>query len=174
MLTAVVSWDEDEDLGGWRRKAGWVHTGAGAGSSSHRRSLAASSTQAQTSNMCSHRDGPSGEIGPIPRPPEPSAHVLPAPARPTTAVWVLLDHLVRHDQAAYRSVADGLDFTGRTRGVLLRDTWIRSSRGLWLAKVNYSVRYADGRTDVALFHEQLIPAYALLKRSDNNPIGSQP
>jgi hypothetical protein len=124
--------------------------------------------------MCSYRDRPAGEIRPLPRPPEPSAHVLSAPARPTAAVWVLLDHLAEHDPAAYRFVADGLDFTGRTRGVLLRDTWVRSSRGLWLAKVNYSVRYADGRADVGLFHEQLIPAYALLKRSDNKPIRSHP
>jgi hypothetical protein len=124
--------------------------------------------------MRSHEDRLAGELGPLSQPPEPSAHVLPTPARPTTAVWAPLDHLVQHDPATYRSVADGLDFTGRTRGVLLRDTWIRSSRGLWLAKVNYSVRYADGRSEVGLFHEQLIPAYALLKRSDNKPIGSHP
>lgn len=63
-------------------------------------------------------------------------------------------------------VPDGLDMTGQVRGLLTG--WHRSVDGDWLALVNFSIPYADGRRQMHL-SGQLVPAYALRPReTDKN------
>jgi hypothetical protein len=122
--------------------------------------------------MCSNDEPDSLSLSWRPPPaPAIARHGAPAKLAPVRPVWVLLDQMVRHDPAAYRSVADGLDFTGRARGVLYTETWRRSARGVWLAFVNYQVHYSDGRPRPLLLREQLVPGYALRPREDNHPLG---
>ena len=106
-------------------------------------------------------------------PPAPAiaSHAAPATLDPTTTVWVRLDRIVIPDPATDRAIDEGLDYTGRARGVLKTNTWFRSSRGTWLATVTYEVHHADRRPRPRLFADQVIPAYALQKRHDNRPLG---
>jgi hypothetical protein len=87
------------------------------------------------------------------------------PARP---VWVDLEQLCRHDPATAATVIDGLDLTGRAPGMLQR--WRRSGRGDWLGVVHYSVGYIDGRHRRELFTNQLVPAYVLQPRHNDQPL----
>lgn len=93
----------------------------------------------------------------------------PAPAPYARPVWVQLDQLFGNDPAHDQAVVDGLDLTGRTRGMLLG--WRRGSRGDWLGVVTYQIRYADGRAQVTVWSEQLVPVVALSKRADLVPLG---
>lgn len=104
-------------------------------------------------------------------PPAPAIADFAAPTTvpPLTEVWVLLDELAGTDLAKPRTLGDGLEMTGRARG-LLRE-WRRGSRGEWFGMVNYQVHYADGRPKPALFFEQFVPAEALLPRADRVPLG---
>lgn len=93
----------------------------------------------------------------------------PGPRPPTRTVWVHLDQLFDHDPARDQAVVDGLELTGRARGILLG--WKRGSRGDWLAVVNYQIHYADGRRQPTVWSEQLVPAAAVSLRDDNHPLG---
>ena len=129
------------------------------------------------SSRDSHADDGQTEVeynhGPAKTPPAPAiaSHTAPAKLDPTTAVWVLLGRIVIPDPVTDRAIDDGLDYTGRARGVLKTNTWFRSSRGIWLAEVTYQVRHADRRPRPRLFADQVVPAYALEKRYDNRPLG---
>ena len=84
--------------------------------------------------------------------------------------WVHLEHL--HPRPApdqRRVVIDGLDWTGRVRG--LRHQWLRTVDGVWLGVVTYELGYADGREDGwLLLPEQVLPASALSPRSGDKPL----
>ena len=99
-----------------------------------------------------------------PPPPAIANFAAPAEVPRVRPVWVLLEQVCRHDPALARTVVDGLDMTGRAKGFL--SEWRRSSRGEWLGVVNYEVRYADGREHTVWWRDQMVPAYALLPRSD--------
>lgn len=97
----------------------------------------------------------------------PEVHGPPPPT--LTRVWVLLGQIcIRSEDAPHRVVADGLDLSGRTRGLL--SGWHRSVRGDWLGVVNFYVPYADGRRSRLYLSNQLVPAYALRPRDDSWPI----
>lgn len=116
------------------------------------------------SNMCSNV--PEWQPGPAP------AIVgfgAPAPAPYARPVWVHLDLLFGHDPARDQAVVDGLELTGRARGMLLG--WRRGSRGDWLGVVTYQIHYADGRPQPTVWSEQLVPVTALSKRADLVPLG---
>lgn len=83
-------------------------------------------------------------------------------------VWVDLDKLF-WGAASDQAVFDGLDITGRTRGLLYR--WLRSSRGDWMAEVNFQIFYSDGRPEPTVWYRQLVPGYALSPRDNNLPLG---
>jgi hypothetical protein len=93
----------------------------------------------------------------------------PAPAPDARPVWVNLDLLFGRDPACDQAVVDGLELSGRTRGMLLR--WRRGSRGDWLGVVTYQIHYADGRPQPTLWSEQLVPVTALSQRADLVPLG---
>lgn len=111
------------------------------------------------SNMCSSFDDW--------RPPPPPAiarFAAPAEIPQVKPVWVLLEQVCVHDPTLARTVVDGLDMTGRAPGFLTE--WRRSGRGEWLGVVNYEVRYLDGREATVWWRDQMVPAYALLPRTD--------
>jgi hypothetical protein len=116
------------------------------------------------SNMCSN--APEWRPGPAPAI---AGHGAPAVAPDARPVWVHLDLLFDHDAARDQAVVDGLDLTGRTRGMLLG--WRRGSRGDWLGIVTYQIHYADGRPQPTLWSDQLVPVTALSKRADLAPLG---
>lgn len=93
----------------------------------------------------------------------------PAELEPVRAVWVTLDGLRLADPHRPATIGDGLDFAGRSRGVL--HEWRRGARGEWFGVVTYGVGYADGRARIAVFRRQLVPAHALRPRADNDPVG---
>jgi hypothetical protein len=101
--------------------------------------------------------------------PATAAFAAPTPIRHARPVWVDLDALFAHDPAGNQAVVDGLDLTGRTRGLLLE--WRRGARGDWLGVVNYQIHYADGRPQPTIWSEQLVPATALSPRTDSVPLG---
>lgn len=88
--------------------------------------------------------------------------------RSLTPVWVLLEAInVRVPGMPRHVVPDGLDMTGHARGLLTG--WHRTVDGDWLALVNFSIPYADGRRHKLKLSNQLAPAYALRPReSDTN------
>lgn len=95
-------------------------------------------------------------------PPLPPGPVHTEPAR-LTPVWVQLDALnVRVPGQPSHFVPDGLDMTGQVAGLL--SGWHRTAKGDWLAIVNFSVPYADGRRHKLRISGQLVPAYALRPR----------
>jgi hypothetical protein len=104
----------------------------------------------------------------FPHRPDPNYTTAPRSHAATRPVWVQLDRLFAHDPAVDQAVVEGLDLTGRTRGMLLG--WKRGSRGDWLAVVNYQISYADGRTQPTTWREQLLPADAVSPRSDSVPL----
>ena len=85
------------------------------------------------------------------------------------AVWVLLDELRLADLERPRTVGDGLELTGQSRGVI--HEWRRGARGEWFGVVTYGVGYADGRTRTVILRRQLVPSRALRLRADNDPVG---
>ncbi len=81
---------------------------------------------------------------------------------PASPVWVRLDCLCLRDPGAPRRVSgSGLDMTGERPGRLTH--WVPAHSGEWLARVNFSVPYADGRAPLHLT-DQLVPGYALRPR----------
>ncbi len=104
-------------------------------------------------------------------PPAPAiaGFAAPTPAPRARAVWVHLDTLFEHDPTRDQAVVDGLDLTGRARGMLL--SWRRGSRGDWLGVVTYQIQHADGRPGPTLWTEQLVPSAALSPRTDSVPLG---
>lgn len=89
--------------------------------------------------------------------------MLPEKPQKTQGVWVHLELLCpRPPDDRRRVVIDGLDFTSRVPGVLVR--WLRTGDGGWLGVVNYAVGHVDGRRGVQWFNEQLVPAWALSER----------
>jgi hypothetical protein len=114
--------------------------------------------------MCSDR--PTWEPPP---PPAIAGFADPAEVPEVHPVWVDLEQVCLHDPAKARTVVDGLDMTGKARGMLLR--WQRSIRGDWLGLVHYQVHYADGRPQPRIFRDQLVPGYALGPRTDSVPLG---
>jgi hypothetical protein len=116
------------------------------------------------SNVCSDN----GDWKPPPRPAI-ADFAAPAELAPVQPVWVRLDDLRLADLERPRTIGDGLELTGRTRGIL--HEWRRGSRGEWFGVVTYGVRYADGRPEVVILREQLAPSVALSPRADNEPIG---
>lgn len=81
-----------------------------------------------------------------------------------TPVWVRLDRLFpRPEDAPRRVVIDGLDLLGDVPGFLVR--WERAAQGEWLAVVNYSIRYADGRSRQYSATQQLVPAHIVRPRA---------
>jgi hypothetical protein len=78
-------------------------------------------------------------------------------------VWVRLDVISgRLPGAPYETVVDGLDMTGHAPGLVTG--YFRSSRGDWLAVVNYQIPYADGRTPKVQVVDQLVQKAALQRR----------
>jgi hypothetical protein len=104
-------------------------------------------------------------------PPAPAIAEFTSPSEPVRArpVWVHLEKVCPHDPAHARTITDGLDMTGRARGMLL--DWHRSARGEWLGVVHYQVHYADGRPKPLIFRDQLVPLHALEQRADSAPLG---
>jgi hypothetical protein len=96
------------------------------------RDLVAISTVRHCSNMGSNSAERTHDPHSWTPPPPPAIARFASPARvpPVKPVWVLLDRLVAHDPTAYRSVPNGLDFTGRARGLLKAKSRVRSSREL--------------------------------------------
>lgn len=83
---------------------------------------------------------------------------------PPSGAWVDLGALYRRAPHAPRHVVpDGLDLEGRVPGALR--SWVRSVNGDWLGVVTFEIRYADGRRHNYLLSNQLVPAYALTKRT---------
>jgi hypothetical protein len=83
-------------------------------------------------------------------------------------VWVLLDRLLMRDPDAPRHVVgDGLDMSGTVPGLL--HGWFQTVNGDWLGVVNFAVPYADGRRNKVWLPDQLVPAYALKPRVDDDP-----
>lgn len=91
-------------------------------------------------------------------------------SRRAVACWVHLELL--HPRPApgdRRVVIDGLDWSGRVRGILVR--WLRTADGAWFGVVTYELGYADGRRHGwLLLREQLVPASALSRRDDGKPL----
>jgi hypothetical protein len=78
-------------------------------------------------------------------------------------VWVRLDAVcVRAPDAPHRVIPDGLDMTGEVPGLL--SGWFQTVLGDWLAIVNYSISYADGRRHRVTLVDQLVPGCAIRKR----------
>ncbi|MBA2323047.1 MAG: hypothetical protein H0V92_03150 [Pseudonocardiales bacterium] len=105
----------------------------------------------------------------FPHNPDPTITVASRSHPATQTVWVQLDRLFAHDPARDQAVVEGLDLTGRARGMLLG--WKRGSRGDWLAVVNYQIHYADGRPQPTIWREQLVPADAVSPRADSVALG---
>lgn len=96
-----------------------------------------------------------------------AAAPVPIERPPLTPVWVLLDALcVRVPGMPHRLVPDGVDMTGRVRGLLV--SWHATAKGDWLALVNFSVPYADEHRGKLKLTHQLVPAYALQPREQDN------
>ena len=84
-------------------------------------------------------------------------------------VWVRLDCLLVRDPGQPRRVnGAGVDMTGEQPGLLTH--WVPTESGDWMARVTFSVPYADGRHPL-LLQDQLIPAYAVRPRGDRDPRG---
>ena len=81
---------------------------------------------------------------------------------PASSVWVRLDCLcVRDPGTPRRTNVSGLDMTGERPGRLTH--WVPAESGDWLARVNFSILYADDRPPLHLT-DQLVPGYALRPR----------
>ncbi len=80
-------------------------------------------------------------------------------ARP---VWIDLDVAFPLPRGhRHRTIADGLELSGRVPGMLKR--WVRGSQGEWLGLVYVQLR--DGAGDIRLtLDDQLVPAAALSPR----------
>jgi|SRR5215207_10489360 len=101
----------------------------------------------------------------------PMRYRLPHAESTARCVWVHLDALwQRPDPELRRMVGDGLDGTGRARGMLTG--WLRTSDGLWLGEVHLEIGYIDGRRQRQIWRCQLVPAWALSPRHDGRPLGS--
>lgn len=87
--------------------------------------------------------------------------------RKSTPVWVQLELAYPHpEDAPQTSVGDGLELRGRVPGDQF--SWVRSTRGMWLAICSLTIRYADGRDSTYPLENQLIPGYALTPRETVN------
>ena len=107
------------------------------------------------------------DVDPKPREYHRNTTMRSAPSPPCEEVWVDLDRLWPAP-ARRRVVIDGLDLTGHARGLIFR--WLRSAEGVWIGLVSYEVGYRDGRRDRVLFRNQLVPAWALARRHDGQPL----
>ena len=87
-------------------------------------------------------------------------------------VWVDLQKLFRTATTQTRPLTDGLDLTGRTRGLLTARH--RSSLGDWLGVVTYQLSRADDQAESELLQDQLVPFYALRPRTDSTPLEGKP
>ncbi len=86
-----------------------------------------------------------------------------------TPAWVSLEALFpRHPEAPAVVVPDGLSHGGWVRGFI--SGWIRWSTGPWLAVANYSLEYADKRSQRLHLADQLVPAHAVRRREDDRPL----
>ncbi|WP_280393022.1 hypothetical protein [Nocardia wallacei] len=101
---------------------------------------------------------------PQPLVPDGTGHYHRSVTTPATPVWVRLDALcVRDPGAPRRTNGAGLDMTGERPGLLTH--WVPAESGDWLARVSYSIPYADGRAPLHL-SDQLVPAYAIRPRTN--------
>ncbi len=115
--------------------------------------------------MCANGEGVPRTEGTEPQlvDPEGGGHYHRTLMEAPTEVWVRLDALLPRDPGTPRRTnGAGLDMTGERPGRLTH--WIPAENGDWLARVSFSVPYADGRPPLHL-RDQLVPAYALRPRS---------
>ena len=83
-----------------------------------------------------------------------------------TPVWVRLDAVyARRPDAPHRVAPSGLDMEGEVSGLL--STWFETARGNWMGIVTFRIPYADGREQKLTLRDQLVPDYALRKRTEN-------
>lgn len=86
-----------------------------------------------------------------------------------TPAWVRLDEVFpRHPDDPLVVVPDGLDTSGSVPAWV--SGWFRAATGEWLAVVNFKIRYADGRRDEVMLHDQLVHSRALRPREDHQPL----
>ncbi|MFC8529181.1 hypothetical protein [Nocardia sp. NPDC057227] len=107
--------------------------------------------------------GPRTEgTAPQPRFANPAGHWERMALTPAAPVWVRLDAvLVRDPGAARRVNGSGVEFAGEVRGQLTH--WVPTVDGFWMGRVDYTLRYADGRALLQV-RDQLVPGYALRPR----------
>lgn len=87
--------------------------------------------------------------------------------RRSTPVWVQLELVYPHPSSAPQTaVGHGLELRGRIPGD--QYSWVRSTRGMWMAICSFEIRYADGRDDTYPLENQLVPGYAIKPRGDTD------
>jgi hypothetical protein len=80
-------------------------------------------------------------------------------------VLIQLDAVWPHPtDARQTAVSDGLDLARTVPGALVLDSWVRSARGMWLARCSFEIPYVDPtphRRGAYAVTDQLVPAHAL-------------
>lgn len=84
-----------------------------------------------------------------------------------TPVWVRLDAVYRRNpEVPHRIAPSGLDMEGEVPGLL--STWFETGKGNWIGIVTFKIPYADGRSQALTVRDQMVPDYALRRRTEDS------